>query len=131
MCFGFLQYKKMIENVEVKDDVKNTLKTIKNNGNNIYLITARFKTDKFSAYDLTKIWLEKNEIPFDELIIDADDKAKICRSKKIDIFIDDSYKNCIQVANEGIKTYLMTTELNKNIDSGNIQRVYSWRDIKV
>ena len=124
-------YKKMIENVEVKDDVKNTLTTIKNNGNNIYLITARFKTDKFSAYDLTKIWLEKNEIPFDELIIDADDKAKICRSKKIDIFIDDSYKNCIQVANEGIKTYLMTTELNKNIDSGNIQRVYSWRDIKV
>ena len=70
-------------------------------------------------------------LPFDELIIDADDKAKICRSKKIDIFIDDSYKNCIQVANEGIKTYLMTTELNKNIDSGNIQRVYSWRDIKV
>ena len=67
----------MIENVEVKDDVKNTLKTIKNNGNNIYLITARFKTDKFSAYDLTKIWLEKNEIPFDELIIEDVYKRQI------------------------------------------------------
>lgn len=124
-------YKKMIENVEVKENVKQTLKTIKENGNNIYLITARFITDKFSVNDLTKNWLEKNDIPFDELIVDANDKAKICKDKEIDIFIDDSYKNCVQVANQGIKTYLMTTELNKNIDSGNIQRIYSWNDIKV
>ena len=32
------------DGIKVEDDVKNTLKTIKNNGNNIYLITARFKT---------------------------------------------------------------------------------------
>ncbi len=124
-------YKKMIENVEVKENVKQTFKTIKEKGNNIYLITARFITDKFSVNDLTKNWLEKNDIPFDELIVNADNKAKICKSKKIDVFIDDSYKNCMQVASQGIKTYLMTTELNKNIDSGNIQRIYSWKDIGV
>lgn len=124
-------YKKMIENVEVKENVKQTFKTIKEKGDNIYLITARFITDKFSVNDLTKNWLEKNNIPFDELIVNADNKAEICKNKKIDIFIDDSYKNCMQVANQGIKTYLMTTELNKNIDSGNIQRIYSWKDIRV
>lgn len=124
-------YKKMIENVEVKENVKQTFKTIKEKGNNIYLITARFITDKFSVNDLTKNWLEKNDIPFDDLIVNADNKAKICKSRKIDVFIDDSYKNCMQVASQGIKTYLMTTELNKNIDSGNIQRIYSWKDIGV
>lgn len=75
-------YKKMIENVEVKENVKQTFKTIKEKGNNIYLITARFITDKFSVNDLTKNWLEKNDIPFDELIVNADNKAKICKSKK-------------------------------------------------
>ena len=59
--------------------------------------------------------------------IDIDDTI----SKTADKFIVDSYRNCIQVANQVIKAYLMTTELNKNIDSGNIQRIYSWNDIKV
>ena len=124
-------YKKMIESVELKENVLDILLKLKKNGDSIYLITARYRSDKFSVEDETEKWLKKNTIPYDELIVDAIDKEKVCKDKKIDIFIDDSYENFMKVASQGIKTYLMTTELNKNTNSGEIQRISGWKDINV
>ena len=84
-------YKKMIESVELKENVLDILLKLKKNGDSIYLITARYRSDKFSVEDETEKWLKKNTIPYDELIVDAIDKEKVCKDKKIDIFIYDSY----------------------------------------
>lgn len=124
-------YEKMVQNVEIKENVKSTFEKMRKNGDRISLITARFLTDKFSVEKLTKEWLLKNNIPYDELIMDAQDKAKICTEKNIDVFVDDSFKNCMRVSEQGIKTYLMTTKMNQNINAGNIQRISNWNEIRI
>lgn len=39
------------------------------------------------------------------------------------------YETCKQLEENGIKTYLMTTKMNQNIDAGSIKRVENWNEI--
>ncbi len=48
----------------------------------------------------------------------------------IGIDIDDSYKTCKQISDIGIKTLLMETRINKNLETGKIERVSTWKEIK-
>ena len=93
------------------------------------MITARWPEENCNVEELTLEWLDKNHIEYDEIVLDANDKAKVALEKKLDIFIDDSFKNCTEVANTGIKTYIMDTRTNKGLQNENITRVYSWPDI--
>ena len=68
-------------------------------------------------------------IPYDKLIINASDKLKVCKEYGIDIFIEDSYDTCKELQENGIKSYLMTTKMNENIDTGDIERVSCWDEI--
>lgn len=53
----------------------------------------------------------------------------MCKEEKIDLFIDDSYDTCRELEKIGIKTYLMTTKMNEQIDVCNLLRVYNWEEI--
>lgn len=97
--------------------------------NEVVLITARWPEENCNIEELTLEWLDKNHIEYDEIIVNANDKAKVALEQKIDLFIDDSLKNCCEVANAGIKTYIMNTRTNQGLESENITRVYSWPDI--
>ncbi len=106
-----------------------TIKQLKEEGNEIILITARWQAKNFAIEQVTLEWLEKNHIPYDDVVIIRDGKAKVALEKKLDLFIDDSFKNCQDVANVGIKTYLMQSRTNQGLEAENITRVYSWSDI--
>ena len=58
------------------------------------------------------------------------DKFKIVQEKNIDIFIDDSFKNCKKVADRSdIKVYMMDSRANEQMNDERIQRVFSWPEI--
>lgn len=122
-------YKAIIQNVELKDDVVDILKKLKSDGHHIYLITARTKDDSFDVALETQKWLEKNGVIYDGLIIDALKKDEIAKDQKIDLFIDDSFTNCMAVANAGIKSYLIDSPVNKGLEDNKISRVFSWNEI--
>ena len=46
------------------------------------------------------------------------------------IFIDDNFKNCKEASNLGVRTLLMDSRLNKNLNDEKIKRVFSWNDIE-
>ena len=119
-------YEKTVLNVQPKIYAVENIKKLKDNGDSIYLITARFLSDKFDVEKLTKEWLEKYKIPYDKLILNSQNKVIVAQENEIDIFIDDSIKNCTQMANAEIKTYMMDTIVNKDFENENIERVYSW-----
>ncbi|MCI9064188.1 MAG: hypothetical protein HFJ17_06265 [Clostridia bacterium] len=99
--------------------------------NNIYFISSRLlNIPGCDTKRITKDTLEKGNIQYDELIIGIWDKLNICKDKKIDIFIDDSLYTCMNLQKNGIKTYLMTTNINKELDSKDIERVNHWNDIR-
>lgn len=124
-------YKNILEESYPMDDAVDVIQHLKEIGNNIYFITARLLNIKdCDTENITKNSLEKYNIPYDKLIINASDKLKFCLENQIDIFIEDSFDTCKELESHGIKTFLMTTKMNENIDNGSIERVASWKELE-
>ena len=107
------------------------IKKLKEEGNNIYIITARYEQDGINegVKNLTVKWLKTNNIYYDELIMNADDKLEVSKKYNIDVFIDDSLKNCIEVSKGDIKVLHYAGLANFLVDTGAIPNVYSWQQI--
>lgn len=105
-------FKKNLEeiykNVEVKREVKKVLKRLRSKGNEIYIITARKKDIVSNVEQVTKDWLEENEIEVDKIIVEAygEKKALICKENNIDLMIEDDPYNFRKIRNQGIQCIL-------------------------
>lgn len=117
---------KIIENVIPKKSSVEIINKIKENGNKIFLITARFDDGIIDVRAVTEKWLEANNIKYDKLIIDSQNKLEIAKQENIDIFLDDSIRNCEMLSNGNIKTYMFSTENNKYYENENVSKVSSW-----
>lgn len=123
-------YKNVLEECVPMPNAPETITKLKEEGNEISFITARLTQIKnCDTESITINTLKDNKIPYDKLIINASDKLKFCKENGIEIFIEDSYDTCKQLEESGIKTYLMTTKMNQNIDAGEIERVKDWNEI--
>lgn len=124
-------YKNILEESYPMENAASIINDLKTKGNEIYFITARLLNIKnCDTENITKKSLEKYHFQYDKLIINASDKLKFCLENKIDIFIEDSFDTCKELEEHGIKTFLMTTKMNENIDSGIIERVHNWLEVK-
>lgn len=103
-----------------------TIKKLRQAGNKIFIITARDKEFHDDPYMLSKNWLDKNNIEYDKLIVDAREKGPVCNKEKIDIFIDDKLNNCLEVAKENIKVIRISDKQSKN---NNIIDLTNWNEI--
>ncbi len=119
-------YEKIINEVRPKTLALKYLNKLHEEGHKIILITARWETDYTDIVGLTREWLNKNNVPYDKLIVNAENKAVAAEQENLDIFIDDSFKNCQMVSDLGIKSFLMDTRTNRELFDDRIKRVYSW-----
>lgn len=126
-------YKNNIERIAKKlgviEGAKEYIDKLHDDGHIIYIITGRDNGEYTEPYNMTKKWLEDNNIYYDDLILtDAYDKhakTKQCLEHNIDIMIDDSVSICSDCVENGITTILMDTPYNRY---SNIQRVKSWKE---
>ena len=112
-----------------REDVVDGIKKLRKDGHKIYIITARDSEFHNDPYELSKTWLDKNNIEYDKLIVNARDKVKICKEQNVNIFIDDKLSNCIEISNENIITIRITnyTEQHKNIvNKKNWKEIYEY-----
>lgn len=129
-AFFDIYYKNILEECTPLQNAPEVIRKLKKEGNEIFFITARLNNVKnCDTETITKNSLAENNIPYDKLIINASDKLKVCKEYDIDIFIEDSYDTCKELQENGIKSYLMTTKMNENIDTGDIERVSCWNEI--
>lgn len=123
-------YKNVLKECVPMPNAPEIITKLKQEGNEISFVTARLLEIKnCDTEKITKQSLQENNIPYDKLIINASDKLKYCKENGIEIFIEDSYDTCKELEENGIKTYLMTTKMNKNIEAGTIERVNDWNEI--
>lgn len=118
-----------IMQVEAKT-IKNAPKIInklKKEGHKIYLISYRGKFQYDNSLEVTKRWLMKNNILYDEIILEEWDKGKVCKNKQIDIFIDDEPVHLQQVHEEGINVIMYSTKYNNYCKD--FYSVDNWNDI--
>ena len=126
-------YKNNIERIAKKlgviEGAKEYIDKLHDDGHIICIITGRNNGEYTEPYNMTKKWLEDNNIYYDDLILtDAYDKhakTKQCLEHNIDIMIDDSVSICSDCVENGITTILMDTPYNRY---SNIQRVKSWKE---
>lgn len=117
----------MVKSVKLKDNVIEVLNKLKKDGHKIIFITARNYGDYDDPYGVTLEYLNKNNIPYDKIIVNMEKKDKVCIDEKIDLFIDDNTKHCRDVSNVGIKTLQFDALFNENINE--FPKVYSWNQV--
>ena len=94
----FIKYlDKLRMNVELKPYAKEVINQLKQE-HEIYIITARDKRTKKDPYEESKQYMEKQNIVYDKLVANCEDKLKYCLENKIDIMIDDDPQNIIAIA---------------------------------
>ena len=103
------------------------IRKLHNEGHKIYIITARDSEFHEDPYKLSKDWLDKNNIYYDELIVNARNKLEVCQRENIDLFIDDQLANCTKLSETGIKV-IRITEYN-DIQHGDIINKKNWNEI--
>lgn len=126
-------YKNNIERIAKKlgviEGAKEYIDKLHDDGHIICIITGRDNGEYTEPYNMTKKYLEDNNIYYDNLILtdtyDKHAKTKECLEHNIDIMIDDSVRICSDCIENGITTILMDTFYNKY---SNIQRVKSWKE---
>ena len=126
-------YKNNIERIAKKlgviEGAKEYIDKLHDDGHIICIITGRDNGEYTEPYNMTKKWLDDNNIYYDNLILtDAYDKhakTRKCIQHNIDIIIDDSVHICSDCIKNGITTILMDTPYNRY---SNIQRVKSWEE---
>ena len=128
-----LFYKNNIERIAKKlgviDGAKEYIDKLHKDGHFIFIITGRDNGEYTDPYNMTREWLDKNNIYYDNLILtnayDKHAKTEKCLEHGIDIMIDDSIQTCNDCIENGIITVLMDTPYNK---SANIKRIKNWKE---
>ena len=123
-------YAEILRSLNIKKFAAEVINKLREDGHKIYFITARWDMKKDNVEEITKKWLKENNVEYDGLFLNANDKLTLAKENNIDIFIDDSFKNCKSIAdNTKAKVYMMTSRVNGNLNDDKIKRVFSWPEI--
>ena len=110
------------------------LEKLQKEGHKIYFITARNESGLPHEYygkmqQLTKEWLEKQNIKYEKIIFSEDSKKmEHCLENKIDVMIEDSPSNIENISTK-MKVIKFDCQYNKNVNNQNIITAYSWYHI--
>ena len=90
----------------------------------IHVVSAR----KHDSTKPTKLWLQRHEIKYDVLALHHFDKAKYVQEKNLIWFIEDRYKNAIEISDH-CHVFMFDKPYNDRETNGNITRIHSWQEI--
>ena len=127
----FLNY---IKNEPARKFASEVIKKLRDEGNKIFIISARYKTaengkiNNENIRECTLDWLIKNNIEYDKIIFTKPPKVNEILENKIDIMIEDSPTTINELV-KVVKVLYYDTRYNRSIEHEHITRVYSWYDI--
>ncbi len=115
-------------NIPIKEDAKIYINKLKELGYEIVFITNRgIKEDDHTDLIVSK-YLEKNNIPYDNIITKSNDKYVYLDD--CDYFIDDSIHNCEQaVEKTNVKVIMIETNKTKDYNNDKIFKTSNWQEI--
>lgn len=127
--------KELVITLPSKKHASEVIKKLKENGNEIFIITARKNNDEWFPDDLkndveniTKKWLDENHIYYDDISFGVKDKGLYCKQNNINYMIEDDPNNIRKlIGNTNI--IIFDYPYNRNNEFKNITRAFSWYDI--
>jgi len=125
----------LVINIPAKNFASDIIKKLKKENNEIYIITARKNYDEWFSETLkkdvegiTKKWLKFQNIYYDKLLFDIQNKGEFCILNNIDIMIEDDPKNLKTLMNN-TNVLVFDYPYNRINEFKDLIRVYSWYDI--
>lgn len=87
---------------------------LREEGHEIIILTARQRDWFGNPEKLSRDWLEKRRIPYDEIVaeIQMDDKARFCREHGISAIVDDRVDVCLEAERQGVRAVLAVCRYN-------------------
>ena len=123
-------------NEKARPFASEVINKLKEEGNEIYIITARWLSNRDddvgkNMREMVKQWLAENKIVYDKLVFSKAEKEKKSQEiieNKIDLMIEDSPNN-INELSKIIPVICYNAQYNKECSGNKIIRCYSWYDI--
>jgi len=124
---------KLVKTIEIRPFAVEVLEKLKAMGHTIVILSARnndFLVGEYQGkmFELSVEWLDKNKVPYDEIITDSTSKWQKCIDKKLDVMIEDKAKNILEIS-KYIPVLCFDQPHNQDIEGKNIYRVFSWYQI--
>ena len=126
--------KDLVVTLPAKPFAAEVISKLKDERNDIYIITARKIGDNWWPKDLakdteeiTKKWLAENNIYYDEIAFDVIDKGTYCKENNIDIMIEDEPQNIRKLIGS-TEVIVFDYQYNRQDEFKNLIRAYSWYD---
>ena len=116
----------IMSNPTIKENASLYINKLYNEGNEIYIITARSGYYDPNVPDITIKYLKEHNIKYTSIFLACRDKARVCLDNKVDILVDDSVENITNVEEVGIKTIIIDNEYNKDVKT---TRANNWEEV--
>ncbi len=124
------------KNEKARAFASEVIEKLKQEGNEIYIVTARWNTNRddekgSKMRETVKNWLCEYKIPYDKLVFskaEQERKSNEIIENKIDLMIEDNPNNINEIS-KIIPVICYNTEYNKHCKGDKITRCYSWYDI--
>lgn len=125
-CKKYLE--EVVTQAKLKENASKVIKKLKEDGNNIYIMTARTKPNFKDPYDITEKFLKDNNILYNKLIVGSTKKDELCMQYNIDIMIDDEPQN-INAISKNIPVIVFKAVHNEFCEGKNIIKVDNWNQV--
>ena len=101
---------------------------LKKDGHELIVITAR--GEEYQEKSIAQKRFKEEGLEFDKCYWEAHNKSQICKAEKIDIMIDDYYKNCKSISENNIKTLYFREYPNYELEENKyLKEVHNWGEI--
>lgn len=114
-------------NAEIKKNAAEIINKLHKEGHRIVIITSRSNEHCENPYKISEDWLKSKNVSFDKLIVNSNDKAKVCIENNIDVFIDDHVDFCEGVSKTKTKVLMFNSPYNQN--ETKYKRVMNWDEV--
>jgi len=120
---------RILKNAKLKDHVREVMERLMQNGNEIYIITARGENKFKGSEAVTLSSFQEKHIPYTKILFNSYEKANLCQENRIDVMVDDSIKHCLAVKEKQITSILFASSVNQE-KKVEIETVDNWLDLE-
>ena len=117
----------MASKFELKENAKEIIDKLHEEGNRIVIITARSDENYIDAYKYCEDYLKDKKIYYDKLIVAQQTKVQACIDEQIDIMIDDSIDICEEARAVNVNSLVFNSKVNQHRVT-NLPRVSTWKE---
>lgn len=121
-----------VKESRAKSGAAEVIHKLHEDGNKIILITARSEENFPGMMVANEKALRDAGIEYDKVVYDSADKIDACRENGVEIFVDDSPKNCMEVRRElGIPAIGFESDITReSLHEAGIPSVNSWKELE-